>query len=156
MRLSDKLTGLIAAALGAIVIAVSRTFPAAPGQDIGPGLFPSLAGATLVVLGGLLVIGALRRDEPGWMAADDWIQRRATRRSLLAVLVLLVAWVVLVGPLGFIPTTILFLAVLMHVFGTRRALILPVAILVTGVTHYAFYTLLRVPLPWGVLQGVAW
>jgi hypothetical protein len=24
------------------------------------------------------------------------------------------------------------------------------------VTHYAFSTLLRVPLPWGILQGVAW
>ncbi len=22
--------------------------------------------------------------------------------------------------------------------------------------HYAFYSLLRVPLPWGVLEGVAW
>jgi hypothetical protein len=24
------------------------------------------------------------------------------------------------------------------------------------VIHYAFYTLLRVPLPWGVLEGIAW
>jgi putative tricarboxylic transport membrane protein len=24
------------------------------------------------------------------------------------------------------------------------------------VIHYAFYKLLRVPLPWGVLQGIAW
>ena len=33
---------------------------------------------------------------------------------------------------------------------------MPVAIVVTLVIHYAFYKLLQVPLPWGVLQGIAW
>ena len=27
---------------------------------------------------------------------------------------------------------------------------------VTLIIHYVFYKLLRVPLPWGLLQGVAW
>jgi putative tricarboxylic transport membrane protein len=30
------------------------------------------------------------------------------------------------------------------------------AVLVTLVIHFAFYKLLRVPLPWGLLQNYAW
>ena len=35
-------------------------------------------------------------------------------------------------------------------------LILPVAIVTTLVIHAGFYKLLKVPLPWGVLQPIAW
>jgi len=35
-----------------------------------------------------------------------------------------------------------------------RALVL--AVLLTLLIHFVFYKLLRVPLPWGLLQGVAW
>jgi putative tricarboxylic transport membrane protein len=35
-----------------------------------------------------------------------------------------------------------------------RALV--VSTLMTLLIHYAFYKLLRVPLPWGVLQPFAW
>jgi putative tricarboxylic transport membrane protein len=34
--------------------------------------------------------------------------------------------------------------------------VVPLAVVVTLIIHYAFYKLLRVPLPWGLLQGVAW
>jgi putative tricarboxylic transport membrane protein len=30
------------------------------------------------------------------------------------------------------------------------------AVIVPIVLHYMFYTGLRVPLPWGVLEGMAW
>jgi putative tricarboxylic transport membrane protein len=35
-----------------------------------------------------------------------------------------------------------------------RALVLSVAL--TLLIHYGFYKLLKVPLPWGVLQPIAW
>ncbi len=38
-------------------------------------------------------------------------------------------------------------------FGVARRWILPLAASVTLVIHYAFYSLLRVPLPWGVLEA---
>ena len=37
-----------------------------------------------------------------------------------------------------------------------NAAAVPLALAVTLVIHYAFYKLLKVPLPWGVLQGIAW
>jgi putative tricarboxylic transport membrane protein len=38
----------------------------------------------------------------------------------------------------------------------RLAVALVVALATTLAFHWAFYKLLRVPLPWGVLQGIAW
>ncbi len=50
----------------------------------------------------------------------------------------------------------LFLAVLFVAFKVNRRRIVPLAVVVTFSIHYAFYTLLRVPLPWGLLEGIAW
>ena len=38
---------------------------------------------------------------------------------------------------------------------TRLAVAVPVAFIMALAIHYAFYKLLRVPLPWGVLQRFA-
>jgi len=156
MQVSDKLSGLLAAAFGIVVVLAARAFPATPGQEIGPGLFPSITGALLVVFGVGLFVGARRKREAGWWALDDWVGRRDARRSVAVVVVALVAWIALVTPVGFIPTTILFVIVLARAMGGRITAALPIAVVVTLVTHYAFSTLLRVRLPWGILQGVAW
>jgi putative tricarboxylic transport membrane protein len=49
-----------------------------------------------------------------------------------------------------------YLAALFAVFGVRARWILPLALLMTLAIHTAFYKLLRVPLPWGVLQPILW
>ena len=58
--------------------------------------------------------------------------------------------------LGFIVTGIVLLSVLMWAFGARPVLIVPVAVVATLLIHLAFYKLLKVPLPWGLLQPIAW
>ena len=58
--------------------------------------------------------------------------------------------------LGFLPTAFVYLAALMWVLRVRPAIAVLVAFLMALAIHYAFYKLLRVPLPWGVLQGLAW
>jgi putative tricarboxylic transport membrane protein len=51
---------------------------------------------------------------------------------------------------------VIYLAVLFAVFGVSPRWNLPIAIIVTLLIHYSFYKMLKVPLPWGVLTGVAW
>ena len=50
----------------------------------------------------------------------------------------------------------LYLSTLFAVFRVRARWVVPLAIVVTLIIHYAFYKLLRVPLPWGVLERFAW
>jgi len=61
-----------------------------------------------------------------------------------------------VDRLGFVVTGSVYLAALMLVLGVPPRRALPLAIVLTLAVHAAFYKLLRVPLPWGVLQPIAW
>jgi putative tricarboxylic transport membrane protein len=137
-------------------------FPRIPGQNVGPALFPGLVAAALVVCGVVLIASGLRARRRAGAGAVRWAEAPPWLRSppqLLAFAVLVasnVFYLLVVDRLGFLPTAFVYLAALMWVLRVRLALVLPVALVMTLLIHYAFYKLLRVPLPWGVLQGVAW
>jgi putative tricarboxylic transport membrane protein len=154
--LSDRLSGLLAAALGLAVVLYARTFPPMPGQDVGPSLFPTLVGSGLIGFGGWLILADLRTSPGAWLTFAPWARRPRMVASGGLVIAALVIYILAVEPLGFFLSSILFLAVLMTAFGATRLWILPLAILVTFAMHYAFYTLLRVPLPWGPFEALAW
>lgn len=157
MELSDRLSGLLAIALGLAVILYARTFPPMPGQDIGPALFPTLIGSGLLLFGGSIAFAALRRREPGpLLQFDPWTRRPRMVANAALVVGAMAAFIVLVTPLGFFITSTVFLSVITIALGGSRVWSVPAAVLVTVLIHYAFYSLLRVPLPWGILQGVAW
>jgi putative tricarboxylic transport membrane protein len=155
MKLSDTLSGLLTLIFGTAIVVVARTFPAMPGQTIGPALFPTLIGVGMIVCGLALVLSGRRRGTP-WLQADDWVHRPRMVLNFGLVFADLVFYAIAVGRLGFFLTAVIFLSVLMLAFGVRRVRIVPLALAVTMVIHYAFYSLLRVPLPWGVLEGIAW
>ena len=62
-----------------------------------------------------------------------------------------VAYIYLADVLGFLIVGTLVLFVLFLIFGVRPRLAAIVAVASAFVIWYAFYKLLRVPLPWGVL-----
>ena len=68
----------------------------------------------------------------------------------------IVFYLVAANFLGFIITGALILAVLMWAYGVAFKVLLPVSIIGALVIHTAFYKLLSVPLPWGLLQPFAW
>jgi len=156
MKFSDTLSGLIAAAFGLAIVVHAQTFPPMPGQPVGPALFPTLIGAGFVAFGLMLVVSGVRSGERPGVTFDAWTRRRRTVRSALAVPTALIFYSLVVDRLGFLLTGVVFLGALFAIFGAPRRWIAPVAVVVTLVLHYAFQTLLRVPLPWGVLEGIAW
>lgn len=156
MHLSDRLSGLLAGGLGLVVMLYARTFPPMPGQSVGPGLFPTLVGAGFLVFGAWLVWSDRHEPRAPFFAVDVWMRRPRMRANAALVIGALVLFILLVEPVGFFLTSIAFLSALMLAFGAARRWVVPIAILVTFVIHYGFYSLLRVPLPWGVFRGVAW
>jgi putative tricarboxylic transport membrane protein len=58
--------------------------------------------------------------------------------------------------LGFLICAALVLAACMLAMGVAPLRAVPIALLASLVIHFAFYKLLRVPLPWGVLTPIAW
>jgi putative tricarboxylic transport membrane protein len=80
----------------------------------------------------------------------------ALAAALALVIGVNIFYILLVDALGFIPTGVIYLAALFAAFGVRTRWILPLALIITLVIHYSFYKLLRVPLPWGLLERFAW
>jgi putative tricarboxylic transport membrane protein len=138
-----------------------QSFPAMSGQKIGPALFPGVVAVGLSFCALLLIargIAAHRHDRENarWLAAGPWVR---SPRHVLAFLVAIgvnVFYILIVDRLGFIATGVVYLALLFAVFGVRLRTNLVLALIVTLGIHYAFYKLLKVPLPWGVLQSWAW
>jgi putative tricarboxylic transport membrane protein len=155
MHLSDRLAGLLAAGLGLAVVLFARTFPPMPGQNIGPALFPTLTGVGLLGFGMWMVI-ADRSTGGAWFRVAEWARRPRMVANFALVIVALVVYALLLPPVGFFLTSMVFLAVLMTAFGAPPRWALPIAVVVTFVIHYVFYSWLRVPLPWGLLEGMAW
>jgi putative tricarboxylic transport membrane protein len=157
LKLNDAIFGLVFLALGAAVLVGVQGFPKIPGQPVGPALFPGLIAAGLCICGVMLMVrGWLRRREAPWLAWDDWVR---SPRHLLALAVLLgsiVFYIAAADTVGFLPVGVMILTTLMAVLGVRPGRAILIAVVATLLIHVAFYKLLRVPLPWGWLKGMAW
>jgi putative tricarboxylic transport membrane protein len=77
-------------------------------------------------------------------------------RALAVLVAVNLLYVLAADRLGFILTGVVYLAALMIALRVRPRRALGIAVAMTLIIHYGFYKLLKVPLPWGVLQPVAW
>ena len=161
MKLNDAVWGALLLLLSAALLVHVQSFPKIPGQQVGPALFPGIIAVGLAICAVLLVIKGLaaRRavDDPQpWIELDDWTREGRYLVAFVITIGVNVFYILAVDWLGFIVVGTIYLAVLFIVYGVGPKWVLPIALVVTLVIHYAFYKLLKVPLPWGVLQGVAY
>lgn len=138
---------VLIAALGAAVLAVTRSIPRGGlADDPGPAFLPTVAGLGLVVCGAWLM---WRRDP------HDGLPRGAGLLRVGGTALLVLGYLLLIEPMGFITATALFLAAEMWLIGVRRRyvlLLLPV--LLSAGVYLMFRYGLEVPLPATQLGGV--
>jgi putative tricarboxylic transport membrane protein len=154
VRLNDAVIGIALVLFALAMIWHTRSFPAMPGQDYGPALFPTLIGIGFIVTGAILIASGLarRRTEP-WFAGGAWLRSSHHVIDFLAVVGGLLFYILASDWLGFILTSLLLLFGWLVLFrGGRPISSLVIAVAVTLVVDYAFSQLLLVPLPLGVLQ----
>lgn len=161
MKLNDAIFGVLLLALGASVLAMVQSFPKIPGQQVGPALFPGLVAIGICVGGLILLVRGVRQHlrSPGqapWFKAADWM---GSPRHLLAFAVLVgavVFYMLASTTLGFLVCSVLVLTALFCVLHVPFGRALLTAVIVSLLIHFAFYKLLRVPLPWGILKNYTW
>ena len=156
MKINDAIFGALFALVGAVVLVHVQGFPTIPGQQYGPGLFPGCVAAAFVVCGVLLVASGLRdRAVQPWFAPPAWFRSRPQVVAVLAVIAGVAAYILFANAIGFLILAPLLLFAWMIALGVRWTKALVASIVATVVIWYAFYRLLRVPLPWGLLVNYA-
>lgn len=157
MRLNNIIPGIVLILFALAEIAYARTFPRLHGQEYGPDLFPTLIGIGLLVCGIILIAqGIGQRATVPLIAIGDWAQDRRNVANVFILLGSMVFYIVASTGVGFIPTSLLILTTLLIRFGSTWSTSLIVAVVTTFVIHTVFSKFLLVPLPWGILQPVAW
>ncbi|HSC98967.1 MAG TPA: tripartite tricarboxylate transporter TctB family protein [Casimicrobiaceae bacterium] len=156
MKFNDAVFGALLLVLGLAVLLHVQAFPKIPGQNVGPALFPGLVAAALVVCAVMLILSGLRaRPQAAWFEALPWARSPRHAWAFVAVIGSTIAYIVLAERIGFLIVAPLALFAMFIAFGVRPVSSVVVAIIGTLVIWYAFYKLLRVPLPWGVLTRFA-
>jgi putative tricarboxylic transport membrane protein len=157
MKFNDAVFGLILLVLGGLVLAVVRGYPGMPGQQVGPALFPGLIAVGLCIGGAMLLVKGWReRQTVAWVRLGDWAT--SPRHVLAAALVIgaVLFYVFASEWLGFLPTAAISLLALMLSMRVPPGRAVLISLIATLLIHAAFYKLLRVPLPWGLLTPIAW
>jgi putative tricarboxylic transport membrane protein len=157
VKLRDAVWGVLLLVLAGALLWHVRGFPAIPGQQVGPSALPRGLAIGLAVCGAILLVRDLRLRTPRpWVQWPEWFASRPHVTALAVLVAVNVLYLAVVDRLGFVVTGVVYLAALMLALRVRPLRALVIAVLCTLAIHYAFYKLLKVPLPWGLLQGVAW
>jgi putative tricarboxylic transport membrane protein len=122
-----------------------------PGQKFGPAWFPGLIAAGLAICGALLVLKSARHRAAS-VELPGWLHSRGARNGVAALLAGLLAYILVADRVGFHVTGIVLVTLWVRVLGASSRTAVLVGIIGTVAIHLAFYKLLRVPLPWGVLE----
>lgn len=170
MGFNDALIGLVLVIFAIAEIAYSTTFPSLHGQAYGPSLFPIIIGCGLMACGLILIVRGLQThrhqsrlaqstqtdsdtptDSPSWIKPGDWAHNPAYRINMLLVPVLLVAYILLSEPIGFIPLSVTMLTILLFRLGSSVLASIVIALVTTVILQLLFAKVLLVPLPSGLL-----
>lgn len=156
MKINDAIFGAVFVLLGLVVIVHVRSFPMIPGQQVGPALFPGLIAAGFVGCGFLLIVSGIRKraTEP-WYETAEWMRSGRHFVAFSVIVGGVAAYVWLANAIGFLIVAPILLWIWFVTLRVRPWPAMVVAVIATLAIWYAFYKLLRVPLPWGVLTGFA-
>jgi putative tricarboxylic transport membrane protein len=158
-RLRDRpwWLGVAVAGLGAVWLHGAWSLPqTATYAAIGPGLFVTIVGLGLLLLGGLLAVAVARGERFEPQEAEDADATRApSRRAFWLTVLAGVLPVFLVRPLGFPVAAALTFALVARAFDSRRlALDLALGLGLGVLCWVLFSRLLGLPLPGFPLIGL--
>jgi putative tricarboxylic transport membrane protein len=156
VKINDAVFGVVLLVLGVAVLWHVQSFPKIPGQNVGPALFPGTIAVGLIACALLLIVSGLRtRQRSAWFEGLPWMRSPRHVAAFVTLVLATIAYILFSTSVGFLIIASLGLFAMLVAFGVRPGPAVLVAIIGTIVIWYAFYKLLRVPLPWGVLQRFA-
>lgn len=149
MQRIDRYVGIGIALLGSAILWSSRSFPNVPNQKLGASTIPGIVGVGLLICALLLVwrsFASTRYAVQSQVTAD-----RERLGPPLAMLAAILVYLLLSERLGYPIVAPLSVLIGLLALGVRPKAAIGWAIGASALVHLAFYKLLKVPLPWGVI-----
>ena len=156
MRFNDAIVGLFLSVLAIMVLFHVETFPSLPLHDVGPATFPRALAWVLLICSVYLIYGGIRkRTTLAGVSLGSWARSPQAWRRLVLVPIAVLTYTFAAVPVGFIPTTMLVLFVLVIDFSNGRWFAAAmISVVFTIVIYLVFVHILLVPLPPGILVGI--
>lgn len=157
MKFNDAIVGAIFIVIAGLMIQQSFSFPGFPGQDYGPNLFPRIIAGGMILCSLVLIIRGLQAHGAGfgpWLTLDAWTSSPKHVASFALMLAAMVFYVFTSEFLGFIITAFIIQLTLFLWFAVKPWKALLIAAISTMCVQYFFVSLMRVPLPRGLLDSI--
>lgn len=136
------------------MVVYGLSLPTMPGQPFGAGMFPSLVGAGLCIAGGVLLVRKVEPTGAALIALGGWGRSPSHVANFFLTIACIVAFAFGIRQVGFAVLTFATVAILQWRLGQPLWRSLLYAALVAILFQIVFATLMRVPLPPGILQGL--
>ena len=159
MKFNDAVWGAAMLVFAGALLWYVQGFPNIPGQKVGPAVLPGVLAVGIGVCGAILLVRGWREhaaDDAAWIEWPQWLRSMPQVRAFSVLVAVNVLYLAAVNRLGFVIVGTIYLTALMAVLRVRIGRALLIGFVMTLLIHYAFYKLLKVPLPWGLLQSIAW
>ena len=153
MKTADLIGGGSGIALGSYILYEGSKMPADLIMKIGPSYFPNVLAVGLIFFSLILIVYALLGRSKGESEAIS-LKDKGIQRALVS-LVAIVAYAVLLNPLGYPIVTVLLVSGVMILLGKRRPIqIACVSLATTFVVWLLFAKLLMLSMPMGILEDL--
>ena len=122
-KYGDIIVGIFYSALGAAVIYLAQQLPKSRVMKIGPDFMPMVIGTLILVLALMLLFSAIKNFKANAAKAEAMPADTSDYKRVLASLVLVVIYVNILAPVGFILSTLgyLFLQIFVLSPNDRRS-----------------------------------
>jgi len=152
----EHVIGIVCIGIGTLVMTLTRNFPTGQGyvKLTGPAFFPNVLSIILILAGVAEVVnGIILRTSLSPVAVLGIGEQLKTpgTQTLLIIIALMVLYVLFMKPVGFFPTSFLFLFLLMWRLKVRWWKSALFSIVLLGVLYGVFVRLFYVNLPAGLL-----
>ncbi len=160
MRAYETLFAGLVLAAGIVYEVMALWMPRGRIGQPGPGFFPVVVGAVLLLTAAGCLIQALLIERPHGLAMERRGKEAPTQRNRQVIRIwllvgFLIFYALTLQPLGFPIAIFLFLMAATWVFGYRRWFpALGIAVVLTVISYLAFVVWLKVPLPLGILSDL--